>query len=189
MQSVDPFPKLIWKFHYNFDFSTIDDEVRKLQSQTPSNSKLEAGAAFSTASAPFDPPHTWHEFKDFREWLYGPLDKVWQEHKFNPKVPSTILNSWINTHGQGGVTLEHNHNRCALVVAWYLKLPKDSGFIEFRDPLEYHKSNLPFHPEEELWKEVPCKTGDLLIFPNWLKHRTQPNFTTEERVVFTLNVG
>ena len=100
-----------------------------------------------------------------------------------------MLNSWINVHERTGVTLEHSHNNALFVVTSYINLPPNSGYIEFRDPLEYHKSNTPMEPEEELWKEVPCNTNDVLIFPAWLKHRVQPSQTDEQRIVLTMNIG
>tara|TARA_B110000503_G_C7150581_1_gene414965 strand:+ start:887 stop:1480 length:594 start_codon:yes stop_codon:yes gene_type:complete len=187
--SVDPFPKLIWKFKYSFDFQAIKSLITELVAETPRNSKLETGAAFSTASVKFDPPHTWPELREFREWLHSPLHQVWTNHNYNPYATTSVLNSWINTHKKTGTTLEHSHSHVALVVTAYLNLPKDSGFIEFRDPLEYHKHNTPVVPEEELWKEVPCETNDILIFPGWLKHRVQPNKVDEDRVVLTMNIG
>tara|TARA_B110000503_G_scaffold89598_1_gene135641 strand:- start:13553 stop:14155 length:603 start_codon:yes stop_codon:yes gene_type:complete len=186
---VDPFPKLIWKFKYNFPYDSLSSLINELKSKTPKNSKLEAGAAFSTAPAKFDPPHTWPELQDFRQWIGEPLDFLWNHFNFNSYSGSTVTNSWINTHEKGGSTLEHNHNFSLFVVTAYLKLPKDSGFIEFRDPLEYHKNNTPIEPEEELWKSVPCETNDILIFPGWLKHRVPQSNTNEERVVLTMNIG
>lgn len=186
---VSPFPKLVWKFKYNFPYKTLTSLISELTSQTPNNSVLETGAAFSTASAPQDPPHTWPELHDFRQWIGDPLDLLWQHNNFDKHRGSTVTNSWINTHKKGGATLEHNHNFSLFVVTAYLKLPKEGGFIEFRDPLEYHKANTPIIPEEELWKAVPCETNDVLIFPAWLKHRVQESKSDEERIVMTMNIG
>ena len=80
-----------------------------------------------------------------------------------------ILNSWINIHDESGETLEHFHNHTDFVVTAYISLPKDTGYIEFRDPLEYHRANTWIEPELQLWKSVPCETNDVLIFPGWLK--------------------
>ena len=187
-ENVDPFPKLIWKFKYDFPLSSILGRIKDLATETPKNSKLESGAAFSTVAAPFDPPHAWPELADFRKWLHTPLDFLWQQNNFK-QYNTGVTNSWINIHKNTGVTLEHNHNYAVFVITAYLKLPTDSGFIEFRDPLEYHKTNTPIEPEEELWKAIPCETNDVLIFPGWLKHRTQPNLTDDDRIVLTMNIG
>jgi ectoine hydroxylase-related dioxygenase (phytanoyl-CoA dioxygenase family) len=38
-----------------------------------------------------------------------------------------------------------------------------------------------------MWKEIPTVTGDVLIFPSWLRHRTQVNNSNEKRWVLTSN--
>lgn len=186
---IEPFPRLIWKFNYEFPYSSLHSLVQETKQHTPENSKLEQGEAFSTAANQHTPPHTWEVLQDFKNWLVDPLDFMWQEFNFREHGNLDVLNSWINTHKRNGVTLEHNHNQALFVVTSYLSLPKNSGYIEFRDPLEYHKGNTPMEPEENLWRAVPCKTNDVLIFPAWLKHRTQPNNTDEERIVMTWNIG
>lgn len=41
----------------------------------------------------------------------------------------------------------------------------------------------------QLWKELKVKTNDVLVFPGWLNHRTQPNTTDTERIVMTYNIN
>ena len=64
------------------------------------------------------------------------------------------MNSWINIHEKTGETLEHFHNHTDFVVTAYIRLPKDTGYIEFRAPLEYHRANTWIEPELQLWKPV-----------------------------------
>ena len=35
--------------------------------------------------------------------------------------------------------------------------------------------------------KLPVQTNDILVFPGWLKHATQPNNTDEDRVVLSIN--
>ena len=60
-----------------------------------------------------------------------------------------------------------------------------SGFIEYKDPLEYIKGFLPKKCNN--WKEIQAKTGDTLLFPGWIRHRTQPNNLLKDRWVLTTN--
>jgi len=187
---VNPFPPFIFKYHYDFDWESIKGSVYGAFENTPSVSELEVGDAKSTVFDKVRSPHTWPEFADFFQWLNGPLTEVWNGMNYNWYAKHTeYRNSWLNIHKKGGETLEHQHAYTELVVTCYLQLPKDSGFIEFRDPLEYHKAHTPIVHEKELWKSVPAITGDILIFPGWLKHRTQPNITDNDRIVMTVNVG
>jgi uncharacterized protein (TIGR02466 family) len=98
------------------------------------------------------------------------------------------MQSWLNRHRRTGVTHEHSHTYSTFVVAAYIKLPPNTGYIEFKDPLEYHKHSYPIIPEESLYQSVPAETNDVLIFPGWIKHRVQPNLTDEERIVMTFNI-
>lgn len=185
---VDPFPRLIWKLNYDFNFPSIKDELLKIASETKLTSKLEQGQSFSSVSNQTYPPHEWPIFQDFGRWI-GPHIKEINAYFGYLDHDYTISNSWYNVHYETGITTEHCHNRADLVLACYLNVPTNSGNIEFRDPLEYHKCDTPIHPEEHLWKEVQIKTNDVLIFPGWLKHRTQENSTNEPRVVMSMNVS
>jgi hypothetical protein len=67
--------------------------------------------------------------------------------------------------------------------------PTNSGYIEYRDPLEYVKEmNMHYDLEGWKWKKVKAITGDVLIFPGYLRHRTESSFTNEERWVLTTNI-
>ena len=69
-------------------------------------------------------------------------------------------------------------------------MPENGGYIQFRDPLEYHKGFYMKQYDDELygWKTIPAVTGDVLLFPGYLRHRTQANTNqTEKRWVLTSN--
>jgi hypothetical protein len=40
-----------------------------------------------------------------------------------------------------------------------------------------------------MWKEVPAITGDVLVFPGWLKHRTQVNNAHSKLLIDDNGVG
>ena len=48
--------------------------------------------------------------------------------------------------------------------------------------------SFPIVNETQTLREVACKTGDVIIFPGWLKHFTTPNKTDKERIVMTINI-
>jgi uncharacterized protein (TIGR02466 family) len=188
-QYVDPFPQLICKYRYDFDFKTLYPKILKTFEDYKGNvSALETGNSRSTIDTEKSArPHQWPELQPFIQWLERVVLEQYAHHKY-VYVERRIQESWFNIHKRTGETLEHHHNGIGLVATCYLQLPKDSGFIEFRDPLEYHKTNSPIIPELELWKTVECEANDILIFPGWLKHRTQASKSDEDRIVMTLNI-
>jgi len=186
---VDPFPQYVWRFKYNFDTDNLVNKFYKhkelfYKSSTP----LEIGNSYSSVASE-EKPHEWSELDDFNTWLAGPTSFLAEYWKFRPSQYTSIFNSWFNIHGNGGETLEHCHAYANFVVSAYIKKPKESGDIVFRDPLEYHKINWPIDGEEHLFKKVECNQNDILIFPGWLKHKTEVNNSTEDRIVLTYNIG
>lgn len=72
-----------------------------------------------------------------------------------------------------------------LVASTYLNIPENSGYFEAKDPLENLKSFYYRNEQNWSWKEIPTISGDVLIFPGWLKHRTQQNKSGKDRWVLT----
>jgi uncharacterized protein (TIGR02466 family) len=127
------------------------------------------------------------ELEHFQIWLGGKIAEIRTAHNFVLNY-SEVTQSWCNKHTRGGYTAEHSHNFSTFIAACYIKCPPDSGNIEFKDPLEYHKSSWPVIPELCSYQEIPVTTNDVIIFPGWLKHRVQPSRTDEERIVMTFNI-
>jgi len=182
------FPPLIWKLKYSFDFASLEPKINQLFALVEENSKLEQGNAVSTVSVDQKfQPHSWDELADFQNWLGSSFENLKDLYKFKNRQ-SEVTQSWLNRHGPGGLTTEHNHNFSTFVVSAYIKCPPNSGNIEFKDPLEYHLSSFPIEPEEVLYKELPVETNDVLIFPGWMRHRVQPSNSLENRYVMTFNI-
>lgn len=186
--AIHCFQPLVWKFQYNFDLPKIQDKLDNLFAQVEANAVLERGAALSTVSVDQRmQPHTWMELEHFQIWLGGKIAEIRAAYDFNMNY-SEVTQSWCNKHYRGGETLEHTHSFGTFVASCYLKCPPDSGNIEFKDPLEYHKHGWPVIPELSFYKEVPVQTNDIVIFPGWLKHRVQASRTDAERLVMTFNI-
>lgn len=186
--AVHLFSPIVWKFNYQFDLPSIKGKIDNLFSLVEQNSEIESGDALSTVSVDQAlQPHTWNELAHFQNWLGGKIAEIRKEYDFVIGY-SEVTQSWCNRHGRGGNTLEHTHSFGTFVASCYLNCPPNSGNIEFKDPLEYHKHSWPVIPELSFYKEVPVATNDVMIFPGWLKHRVQPNQTDSERLVMTFNI-
>jgi uncharacterized protein (TIGR02466 family) len=185
---VHLFPPYIWKYTYDFPLDTLQKYIAEVFDAVKHNSALEKGNALSTVANPeWQKPHTWEELGDFQEWLGNKLTGIKEELNFYNRH-SEVIGSWFNRHYKSGYTEEHHHNYSTFVASCYLKCPPNSGNIVFRNPLEYHMCNFPIVNETQTLSEVECKTGDVIIFPGWLKHLVTPNNTDQERIVMTINI-
>ena len=119
--------------------------------------------------------------------LFPSVLNYWETLGYAPSniVPTA---SWANYHQAGDYTKEHSHSdghRQAHVVAVYYIEKCDGGDIEFANPLDYIHRLTPLAGEigDMLMSEsVETETGDFILFPGWLRHRTQPTPTPRKAI-------
>lgn len=187
IESVYPHGSYVYRAHFKFDWNRLRPVCKNLIETTKHEGYLVEGGKTSVSN--HKQPHLLPEFKDFYTWLKTIVKEVAiNKEGFHKNFKYSVGNSWVNYHGEGGKTLEHNHSNAIFVAATYLYMPENGGYIEYKDPLEYHKAAYEHQDGKSwFWKEVPAVTGDVLIFPGWLKHRTQNNLSNEKRWVLTTN--
>lgn len=188
----------LYKFHYDFTpyFDQIYETFKVLSDHWATKTDMtiveDGDEAYSTVRVGIHDyqlqPHEQPYMRDFHEFLGHRVKWVWDQFGYLG-AESEISKSWFNRHGLGAKTLEHTHNGVELVVASYIKNEPGQGFIEFRDPLEYHKTGYPYNAEHTIWQPVEAVSGDVLIFPGWLNHRTQENDVGGERICMTYNIN
>lgn len=105
-----------------------------------------------------------------------------------------IGNAWVTIYPQGGFVPQHIHAGFLLSGVFYVKAEKDCGGIEFLDPCwiaktMMHASNrggvFPGPEPKYIYKPT---TGDILLFPSWLPHRTIENTSGEDRIIVSFNL-
>jgi hypothetical protein len=188
---VNPFPPLIIKSHYDgFDFKKLEPICESLIKETKIKTHLEDGMAASSAPNQKRQPHAMKEFSDFYKWLEPIAQHIMKtEWQLFDGFQYIISNSWVNVHGKGGKTITHHHGATVLTIAAYIQLPENGGYLEIRDPNEYEKGFHMTQIDDDVlnWREVKATTGDVVIFPGWLRHRTQENNSEINRWVLTTN--
>jgi uncharacterized protein (TIGR02466 family) len=187
---VTPFEPLIIKVHYEgFNWKELEPICEDMINGADTPADLEQDGGRSSVYNLKNAPHTNPAFKPFYQFISPIISHVLlNEWHLMKDYEYSVGNSWVNVHPKGGITTEHHHGPATMVAAAYLQLPKNSGFIQFKDPLEYLKG---FHTKEGKIAEyytLPAVTGDVFLFPGWLRHRTQHNNSDENRWVLTTNI-
>lgn len=136
-------------------------------------------------------PSQWPELQDFYDHLNNILHFIQIEWGSDPAWQRFCCENWINRHPKGAWTTEHHHQNAAFATVAYLDLPPGSGYLEVRNPLENLKKGETiagnFWDQEKHWGQIECESNDVLVFPGWLSHRTQKNFTDNNRYVLSSN--
>ena len=113
---------------------------------------------------------------------------------------------WANKHLEGDTTGPHCHmsggrSKSHVSIVYYLKKTEHAGNLEFKNPLEQIVRMCPLNEDYDDWardtahhqgisydwQEVDAKSYDYIIFPSWLKHRTQPS--KGDRIAISINVA
>jgi uncharacterized protein (TIGR02466 family) len=192
-KAIHPFPPIVFKAHYDGFTEAHVEAAKEIMAGAPEGGRLslEVGNAWSSVHNQNSPPHHHSVFKDFYIWQHKIATEImFGQLYLESYMPYWITNSWVNLHKKDGFTYPHAHGMCSLSIAAYLQLPQDSGFIEFKDPhfdmrSIQRKIDIPGSLEE--YQPVAAVTGDVLFFTGWLQHRTQPNYSDEDRWVLTTN--
>jgi uncharacterized protein (TIGR02466 family) len=192
-----PFTPYIYKLHFDFDWN----ELKPICEELIEGSKAKGAYQLNngqTSQLNFRKPHDIKEFDSFYSWIMSLIPTIskksigYETAKMmdinNAELNYYIINSWVNVHKPEGLTKEHNHASTAWVVTAYLKVPENGGYIKFKDPLEYSKSAYYHDDPKWMWKTVPIQTGDILVFPGWLIHKTEKNQSEQDRWVLTTNI-
>jgi uncharacterized protein (TIGR02466 family) len=185
IEIINPYSNYIFKSHYDFDYENVISKCKDLLNSAPSDFALvtKGGSSHQNSKQPHEIP----ELKEYFDWLKNIVIEVATRGMgyFSDFHDIILTNSWVNLTNSGGKTLGHKHPNTFIVVSTYLHMPENGGYFEAKDPLEDLKSFYYRNNPDWYWKEVPTKSGDLLIFPGWLKHRTQENKSNEDRWVLT----
>ena len=158
--------------------------------------------------------------EDFTGWIQGEMKKEnvvksnrggWQsdlykpEGEFEPLVKEItefckylpldikqihIPQLWVNVNKKGNWNIIHQHGQYDLSGTYYVKVPKDSGRLVFRDPRPAAIGNKFFvnRFDKGEFKNVNVMEGMLGIWPAYLDHFVEPSDTDEERISISFDI-
>ena len=204
MNTLNPFP-YIFKDTFDFEFEENKEKIDSLMMTSKmiiDQNNLKTPEIDDAATSvvmmglcndhgPFEPPTAWEEFEYFTtEWLPERVNYILKAWKL-ADVPLHISESWINVHGKGGWTNEHDHQLSTIAMGCYLNVPENSGRLLVKTPMQSYKYSEPLHPEYwdgMEWEPIEVKTNDVIFFPGWLRHKTEKNNSDEIRYVMSANM-
>jgi hypothetical protein len=130
-------------------------------------------------------------FKPFHDFIESEAKTFWDQLGYLPEESPVIKTMVINRGGPGSAVLSHNHYpNIMLAATLYLSATPEQGNLVVENPNDLLLCAQPYASFKDHTRyEVPVHTGDLVIFPAYLKHFTFPNKTDSERVVFVAHLG
>jgi uncharacterized protein (TIGR02466 family) len=126
---------------------------------------------------------------------FAPLDAAVRDHcrvalqDMGVAEPMFELQSWFNIHDRDGFNFLHMHDGVLLSGSVYLRVPKGSGPLVFRDPRSGVINSPIKGAGPNAHKDVRLAPSDglLVMFPNWLEHYVEPHEGDTPRIAIAFN--
>lgn len=161
----------------SFSTSILVDYALKCETQNNGITRTNKGGFHST---------TWKKdtMPDIFIPLFVELDNLVGEWANYNNIPDLCLqNFWININRKYHYNNEHRHPNSILSGCVYLKVPTNSGNINFYrdDPLADYWSNIDANqPEQASMCSMIPKENKVFLFPSYVTHSVDQNLTTDE---------
>ena len=137
--------------------------------------------------------HKLPEFKTVVDFVNEHANNFWTELGYYG-VPC-IYEQWANKYPQNAFIDIHDHAPITLTASFYLKKESGAGNLVFENPLATILKHQPYsnlHNRNQYHTlfehSVEISEGDLVMFPGWLKHRTEANRSGSDRIIIGTNI-
>ena len=128
------------------------------------------------------------EFKNIKNFLKESVDKF-TTNVLNTKQRLVITQCWANRNPKGSQHHEHVHPNSIISGVMYFqineKLPPISFTKDRQDGMKLNPEKYN-HMNSETFM-LPCKPGELILFPSSLRHSVPTNHGEEDRISVSFN--
>jgi len=136
--------------------------------------------------------YLYDEWKPLADWIKTQAKIYWNEMGWHcDDLWFTQL--WCNSMSDGGMIASHRHSNSMITGCYYLKATEFSGgtvFESTKSPLELTIQTEFSHVTEFNMGQfvIPAVEDQLLLFPSYMMHHSQPNFKPTERYTVAFNL-
>ena len=139
--------------------------------------------------------HRYELFAPLVEELNLMIAECWKEFQLYRNLTPIINEMWVNETKKDGAIISHNHAPYPIAGVVYLRHTPGMGNLVFENPINLlHSMQLyDWSGTTEITKnieqEISVTTGDVVMFPGWLRHKTHANSLNESRYAMSFNVA
>ena len=181
-------------YHTNLKHQIDVDSIRerlKTEFEKSSNllSPLEKQGGISTYSTN-NQLHTSDYLEKLNSLIFDHVKIYWKvldiEEGLNPEIDQC----WSNIHYNQSFTSYHSHSLHPIVATFYVSAAKNCGNLILINQMEYGITHIPYNVpiESKCQSEIEIQTGDLVLFPGWVRHMTGENRSGHDRIVISYNM-
>jgi uncharacterized protein (TIGR02466 family) len=115
--------------------------------------------------------------------LYNDEDMTFAQRK---QLDLVNIDYWANINQPGSRNSMHSHKPAQFSACYYLQA-EGTGGIRFVNPANIMAECNPGAPFTRDYRVLP-KDGDLLLWPSWIPHEVETNFSDTERINLAFDI-
>lgn len=194
MNTINLFSTPIYKVQYPGNTAKILDSINDiiLNLDNINNQSNMRGNGYCSYNTKKD-LHTLPQLQELVTWINEQATIYWQEIGYDKNKQPGVYEMWTNVYKQDSYIELHNHSPIHMTASFYLQLPNNGGNLIFENPLSTLLKHQPYDLDSIRYTnifehETVVNTGDLVIFPGYLSHKTIPNSSNKDRIILGANV-
>ena len=195
--AISLFPFKIYKTHYDQHQCIKDNLFSKLDTALAAsefnNQHFQRDGNLCTYHVEPDINRRYpDETRDLIAFTEEAAKDYWKELDYFPGLQPFVLEMWANKSPRGGYIASHLHLSLPFTAVYYVDASPEQGNLVFENPSDLLLSAQPVNYIEGKYQfehEVEVNSGDLLIFPGYMKHRSIPNKTDRPRLILGITFG
>lgn len=195
-QSIKLFPTVVYKNFYNGVDMLKENLFSKLDSvfedtENNNNTFMRQGTLCSYHTASDIHIKYREETRSIVDFVEQCAKEYWQECSYHKDLEPYVFQLWANKTPQGGYIDSHLHGNMPFTAVLYVDANPQQGNLILENPLEMVLMTQPISPEINypIGEEIIVSSGDLVMFPGYIRHSVKPNTTDIPRLILGFNIG
>ena len=183
------FPTTIWHSTYPYNIEAVAQAASTVQltPDLPNQVSMRQGLCSYNYIRNL---HTRSEFATLKEWINQEIQLYWQNLGYDSSRSARIKEMWLNVYPPGSWIDIHDHAPAPVVGTFYVQCEPGKANLILEHPLNILLKHQPLAGLRDRGTyhdlnchEISITTGDLVLFPGYLNHRSRPNSHNKDRIM------
>jgi uncharacterized protein (TIGR02466 family) len=195
-QTIKLFPLTIYKNFYSKSEELKDRLFSKLDlvfedSEKNNNVFMRQGTLCSYHTNSYLHTQFLEETQEVVKFVEDCAKEYWNEMAYHKELEPFVFQMWANKTPRDGYIDSHLHGNMPFTAVLYVDASPEQGNLLIENPLEMILMTQPISPDIKypIGEEISVKSGDLIMFPGYIRHSVKPNNTDKPRLILGFNIG
>jgi uncharacterized protein (TIGR02466 family) len=194
--SINLFPTVVYKDFYPKAAELKDGLFSKLdqlfeETKVNNNIFMQAGTLCSYNTNSYLHKSFPNETSQVVEFIEEAAKKYWKMCNYHSDLTPFVFQMWANKTPKDGFVNSHLHGNMPFSAVLYVDASPEQGNLIIENPLEMVLMTQPISSDIKypIGEEISVTSGDLVMFPGYIRHSVKPNITNTPRLILGFNIG